>query len=75
MFKADEEALDIIAHWYKPHPQVLLLQEGLKLVEQSWEDLDIDIKYEKSVDLAEGKIIDLKQYKKKPPDKDNDNNA
>ena len=75
LFKDDEEALDIIAHWYKPHPQVLLLQEGLKLVEQSWEDSDIDIKYEKSVDLVEGKVIDLKQYKKKPPEIDNDNNA
>jgi len=75
LFKDDEEALDIIKHWYKPNPQVLLLHEGLKLVEQNWDDKDIDIKYEKSLDLVEGKVINLKEYKKKPPDKDNDNNA
>lgn len=75
LFKDDEEALDIIKHWYKPTPQVLLLHEGLRLVEQKWEDKDIDIKYEKNVDLVEGKIINLKEYKKKPPDKNNDSDT
>ena len=75
LFKDDEEALDIIKHWYKPHPQVLLLQEGLKLVEQKWDDKDIDIKYEKSVDLVDDKIINLKEYKKKPPGNNDGDNA
>ena len=65
----------IIKHWYKPTPQVLLLHEGLRLVEQKWEDKDIDIKYEKNVDLVEGKIINLKEYKKKPPDNNNETDA
>ena len=51
------------------------MHEGLKLVEQKWDDVDIDIKYEKNVDLVEGKIINLKEYKKKPPDKNNDSDA
>ena len=69
-YKDDKDAQEYIKYWYKPYPQLLLLHEGLKLIEQKWEDKDIDIQYEKSVE-SKGTVINLKEYKKKPPKNDN----
>jgi len=70
LFKDNPDAQEFCSYWYKPYPQLMLLHEGLKLVEQHWDDKDIDITYNDSVE-SNGKVIDLKQYKKKPPENDN----
>jgi len=69
-YKKNEEAAEFVKYWYKPYPQLLLLHEGLKLIEQDWNDKDIDITYDNSIE-SKGKVINLKEYKKKPPENDN----
>ncbi len=70
LFKDDKDAQEFVKYWYKPYPQLMLLHEGLKLIEQQWKDKDIDITYDDSIE-SKGKIINLKEYKKKPPENDN----
>ena len=74
LYKDDAEAAEYIKYWYKPYPQLLLLHEGLKLVDQSWSDQDIDIMFDKTNSIETGgTVVSLREYKKKPPEKDNDN--
>ena len=75
LFKDDPDSADFIKYWYKPYPQLMLLHEGLKLIDQKWEDKEIDITYEKNYTDNKGTVIDLKSYKKKPPGNNDGDNA
>ena len=46
---------------------------ALKLIDQKWDDKEIDITYDKTYNSSS--VISLKDYKKKPPSKNDGDNA
>lgn len=67
IFDADDES-EIVKYWYNPHPELFLLHEGLKRVQSSW--TDVDLQY---ADKNTDNIVNIKDLRKKPPT--NDDNA
>ena len=73
LFKNDPDSAEFIKYWYKPYPQLMLLHEGLKLIDQKWDYKEIDITYDKTYNSSS--VISLKDYKKKPPSNNDGDNA
>ena len=55
----DEDLQEYVKYWYKPNPQLFLLHDGFKIVEQDWaeESLEFDSK-------QTGTVVTLKDFKK-----------
>lgn len=66
LFDDEPDLEQYVQYWYKPTPQLFLLHEGLKLIDEGWEDVDL------TFDEKSGTVVDIKDFKKKPPP-DNDN--
>lgn len=67
LFDQDDE-VEATKYWYKPTPQLFLLHEGLKLVDATWDEVDLSFEEKSS-----GTVITLDDFKKpKPPESDND---
>ena len=66
LFDDEPDLEQYVKYWYKPTPQLFLLHEGLKLVETDWAEEDL------TFDEKSGTVIDIKDFKKKPPNNDND---
>ena len=70
LFEDEPDLEQYVNYWYKSTPQLFLLHEGLKIVDHTWDE--IDLQYEDKPQEAD--VISLKDFKK-PPKSDNDDIA
>jgi hypothetical protein len=70
LFDEEPDLEAYVNYWYKSTPQLFLLHEGLKLVDHTWDE--IDLQYDDKPQEAD--VISLKDFKK-PPKSDNDDIA
>lgn len=70
LFEDEPDLEQYVNYWYKSTPQLFLLHEGLKIVDHTWDE--IDLQYEDKPKEAD--VISLKDFKK-PPKSDNDDIA
>ena len=70
LFEDEPDLEQYVNYWYKSTPQLFLLHEGLKIVDHTWDE--IELQYEDKPQEAD--VISLKDFKK-PPKSDNDDIA
>jgi len=59
LFEDEPDLEQYVKYWYKPTPQMFLLSEGLKLVEQDWSESELEFE-----DKSSGTVVTLKDFKK-----------
>ena len=65
LFDDEPDLEQYVKYWYKPNAQMFFLHEGLKIVTVDWAEEDL------TFDEKSGTVVDIKDFKKKPPSNDN----
>ena len=63
----DEDDSEIIKYWYNSNPELFLLHEGLQRITGNWDEGDLNFD-----EKPRGDVINLNDFKKKPPANDDD---
>jgi len=64
LFDSDDDS-DVVKYWYKPDPEMFLLHEGLQKISGNWAESELNYN-----DLPKGDVINFKDFRKKPPSSD-----